>query len=205
MKAFLKRLFNRRDWRLSLLLSRTLVAVVAGLIIWWVVSALDDDSQPTEPVSTPVAVSQEQDTTNNTPTQEPTPPPETPTQEPTPPAGEADENDSDCEPFAVYSQGRWTPYGATIREGPSIAATRVTAITPNVAIPVNGWTITDAAYPENPEPWNSPVWFRLTDGSGWVSFPGVRSRTSEPGGTDGPAGGGWPVDLTPECEIQAAP
>ena len=108
----------------------------------------------------------------------------------------------ECDRFAVYAQGRWTPYGAAVREEPFISSSRVRGIPPNVAISVDAWVETEAAYPDNSEPWDSAVWFRLSDGTGWVSFPGVRSRTSGPEGTDGPAGGGQPVILEENCQVE---
>lgn len=185
MKRVLRKLFDRRDWRPSLLLSRIFVAVVAAVVVWAVVGALGDGGQQPMGDGPPANVSpQEQG--------------EAAMELPVAGIVGAEE----CEAFAVYAQGRWAPYGATVRRGPSITTTRVAAITPNVAIPVDGWATTDAAYPDNPDPWNSPVWFHLTDGTGWVSFPGVRSTPSDPQGTDGPAGGGSPVELAPECEGQ---
>ena len=70
----------------------------------------------------------------------------------------------------------------------------------NTIIPVNGWVATEAPYLTNPDPWDSDVWFHLTNGTGWVSFAGVRAEPSFATGTDGPKGGGRPVILLSECE-----
>lgn len=111
--------------------------------------------------------------------------------------------DEGCDRFAVYAQGRLSPSGTAVRTDPSLTAPQTGSIQANVVISVDGWVRTDAPYPDNDPPWNEPVWFRLTDRSGWVSFVGVRSKPSHPGGTDGPEAGGWPVDLNEECEISA--
>ena len=108
-----------------------------------------------------------------------------------------------CDRFAVYAQGRWDPMGAAIRTEPARAAPRVRGVQPNVLISVDGWVRSDAPYPTNPDPWNENVWFRLTDRTGWVSFAGVRASPSHEGQTDGPAGGGQPVELIPACELPA--
>ena len=107
----------------------------------------------------------------------------------------------DCSRFAVYAQGRWSPMGTAVRSEPTIAAPQTDSIQPNVIISVDGWIRSDAPYPSNPAPWNENVWFRLTDRWGWVSFAGVRASSTHASGTDGPAGGGSPVELIDECEL----
>lgn len=116
-----------------------------------------------------------------------------------------------CERFHVYAQGRLSSpgYGAALRVDPFLSAPRgdVDPSTPridgfaaNTILSVNGWVATEAPYATEPDPWDSDVWFHLTNGMGWVSFAGVRAQASHPGETDGPAGGGQPVEIRPECE-----
>ena len=93
--------------------------------------------------------------------------------------------------------------GAAMRSEPTAVAPRTASRQPNVVISVDGWIQIDAPYPDNPEPWNENVWFRLTDRSRWVSFAGVPAATSHADSTDGTAGGGQSVELKDECEILA--
>ena len=166
-----------------------LVIVVGGsLLTWGVVSVLsgDDPSEVNIPEGAEVTTTQPAAPTTTTTTEPP----------PAPTAG-------DCDRFPVYAQGRALPMGTAVRSEPTIAAPQTDSIQPNVIISVDGWVRSDAPYPTNPDPWNENVWFRLTDRSGWVSFAGVRASPSHADGTDGPAEGGWPVELLDECEIPA--
>ncbi|MYA40580.1 MAG: hypothetical protein F4Z31_02320 [Gemmatimonadetes bacterium] len=179
------------------------IVVVGSLLVWGIRSIVSDDEDPTE-VDVAEGAEVNVDEPSEVIIKEPTeviieqpaaqtsaPPPET-TSAPT--AG-------DCDRFPVYAQGRWTQIGTAVRSEPTRAAPQTDSIQPNVIISVDGWVRSDAPYPTNDPPWNEDVWFRLTDRSGWVSFAGVRASPSHLGGTDGPAEGGWPVELKPECEI----
>ena len=186
-----------------------LVIAVGGILLgWWLISVISGDDGPGVGIDeTPevnideaaevtieaaeVTIEQAEPEQTSEPPPEPSEPPEPP-REPT--AG-------DCERFPVYAQGRWPPPGTAVRTEPTIAAPKDRSIQPNVIISVDGWVRSDAPYPTNDAPWNENVWFRLTDDSGWVSFAGVRASPSHPGGTDGIAEGGWPVELLDECEI----
>ena len=109
-----------------------------------------------------------------------------------------------CDPFAVYSQGRASPSGATVREMPYLWAPEVRTVGANAGISVDGWIETAAPYPGNRPPWDSAVWFRLTSGAGFVSFAGVRAEPTTPEGVDGPNEGGQPVEYGDECELRLA-
>ena len=211
-----KRPPERPQWHFRSVWQYILVGLVivvgGGLLVWWLISVVSGDDvsevnvgeaaeviisetpevnveQPSEVIiSEPAEVIIEQPAAQTS-----VPPPE-PTSEPT--AG-------DCERFPVYAQGRWPPMGTAVRSEPTRAAPQTDSIQPNVIISVDGWIRSDAPYPTNSAPWNENVWFRLTDRSGWVSFAGVRASPSHSGGTDGPAEGGWPVELLDECEIPA--
>ena len=77
---------------------------------------------------------------------------------------------------------------------------QVAATDPNFSLAVNGWVHGGVSYPSNRPPWNNDVWFHLADGSGWVSFAGVRSAPTiqDPSALD--PDGGPPVDLLPQCQ-----
>lgn len=104
-----------------------------------------------------------------------------------------------CASFTVYSEDRWSPVGTTIRAAPNVLSTPEGSYAPNSKIAVNGWVISRPAYPTNVAPFNSGVWYHLTDGDGWVSFPGVRAArtTFDP---TGQAPGGPPAPTPPQCK-----
>ena len=104
-----------------------------------------------------------------------------------------------CAPFQVFAQGRWRPLGTAIREAPSVLSTQVGSFPANMSISVNSWVYGRPAYPTNTTPWNSSVWFHLTGGAGWVSFPGVRAVpvAFDPTGL---AAGGPPAPTSPKCQ-----
>ena len=104
-----------------------------------------------------------------------------------------------CPPFQVFAQRRWRPLGTAIREAPSVLSTQVGSFPANMSISVDGWVYGRPAYPTNTAPWNSSVWFHLTDGAGWVSFPGVRAVpvAFDPTGL---AAGGPPAPTSPTCQ-----
>ena len=119
-----------------------------------------------------------------------------------------------CDRFVVYSQDRWPPPGVSLRVDPfpwshkidtDPFTSGINGINVHTAIYVDGWVATESPYPTNPDIWNSDAWFHLEDDSGWVSFAGVRSREAYRGENDGPAGGGQPVALRPECEGELRP
>ncbi|MDX6287661.1 MAG: hypothetical protein QOG53_3146 [Frankiales bacterium] len=85
-----------------------------------------------------------------------------------------------CKAFRVYAQNRWEPYGTRRLVGPDPLARQVGGYAANQLIAVNGWVHGDIAYPYNSPPYNSDVWFHVADGSGWVSFAGVRELPTEP-------------------------
>lgn len=114
----------------------------------------------------------------------------------------------ECDPFVVYAQNRWEPYGAAVREEPDLSSPklRTPGFAPNEAITVDGYVKTgEAVYPTNPEPWDSDVWFRVyndvSKGVAWVSFAGVRAEPSVHDETLISEDGGIPVALDPACEI----
>ena len=114
------------------------------------------------------------------------------------PAGAVVGMSGGCTPFQVFAQGRWRPLGTAIREAPSVLSTQVGSFPANMSISTNGWVYGRPAYPTNVAPWNSAVWFHLTDGAGWVSFPGVRASpvAFDPTGL---ANGGPPAATSPRC------
>lgn len=104
-----------------------------------------------------------------------------------------------CARFQVFAQNRWAPLGAAIRAQPSVLSTQVGSFPGNMSIAVNGWVYGAVAYPTNTPPWNSDIWFHLADGSGWVSFAGIRATPTSPDPT-GHANGGDPAPAPASCE-----
>lgn len=105
-----------------------------------------------------------------------------------------------CAPFEAIAQNRYPPYGAAIRTQPNAKSTQIASYAGNKPIAVNGWVYGTAEYPTNPPPWNSNIWFHLTDGTGWVSFAAVRAypMTPDPDGLN--PNGGPPVATPKACE-----
>lgn len=105
-----------------------------------------------------------------------------------------------CAPFEVIAQHRYPPYGAAIHAQPNPLSTKVGGYVGNAVISVNGWVYGTAEYPTNLPPWNSNIWFHLTDGAGWVAYPDVRAypTTPDPDGLN--ANGGPPVTTSKSCE-----
>ncbi len=105
-----------------------------------------------------------------------------------------------CSPFTVYSQNAWDPLGTSKRASPDHTSTKVGSYSGNSQIRVNGWTYGSTPYPANPAPFNNNVWYRVADGSGWVSFPGVRGgpTTYDPTQNDNP---GPPAPTPSECKV----
>lgn len=111
-----------------------------------------------------------------------------------------------CDPFTVYSQNRFEPYGTAVRTELSVKAPKSEeiAFAPNEVITVDGWTRTgEVAYPTNPEPIRTDIWFHLKNADGYVSFAGVRgapTANDETGGFSPDLG--TLAELPPECEYQ---
>ena len=202
--------------------TRVLLACVAAVVLVAFVAfgwtSDDDPSGPeatttTSPPATTTTTTVPPTTTTTTTTVPPTtttttttvPPTTTTTTTTVPPTTTTEPFSGGCDPFAVYSQGRWGPSGATVRDEPYPAAPEVRTVQANAVISVDGWAETEAPYPTtNEPPWNSAVWFRLTSRAGYVSFAGVRAEPTTPAGTDGPHQGGQPVELRDECQLHAA-
>jgi hypothetical protein len=104
-----------------------------------------------------------------------------------------------CTPFQVFAQGRWRPVGTAIRATPNVLSAQMGSFPANMSISVNGWVNGRPAYPTNTAPWDSGVWFHLTDGAGWVSFPGIRAIPVKFDPT-GLATGGPPAPTSANCE-----
>ncbi|MGZ6583151.1 MAG: hypothetical protein ACXVHX_02230 [Solirubrobacteraceae bacterium] len=105
-----------------------------------------------------------------------------------------------CDGFQVFAQNRFDPVGATERAAPNITSKRVDKFSPNYSITVDGWVHSRPAYPTNPAPWNSDVWFHVADDSGWVDFAAVRAVPTGPDPTDRAADGGKPAATSLRCE-----
>ncbi len=158
------------------------IAAVTGLIfltgppLWWQY-AFPNETKPmpntTGPASSPVAV--------------------------TPSAGVIGFRGG-CEPYTVYAQNRWKPYGAAVRSAPDIKAKQVSGVAPNQPVAVTGWVHAEPAYPRNPRPFDSDIWFFLADGSGWVSFPGVRAVPTFEDPTLADPDGGQPAPIPDQCQ-----
>jgi hypothetical protein len=104
-----------------------------------------------------------------------------------------------CAVFTVYAQNRWNPVGAALRGAPDHTSPKLGGFTGNTPLAVDGWTYGSTPYPNNPAPFNSNVWFHLANGSGWVSFPGVRGAPTSYDPTSNDGGPAAPV--RPECKL----
>jgi hypothetical protein len=105
-----------------------------------------------------------------------------------------------CKPFQVYAQNRWQPYGTRVLAAPNLASKQLRGEPPNKTLYVNGWVHGATAYPLNPPPWNSDVYFHLADGTGWVTFAGVRAVPTPQDPTGLSPNGGEPVPVITSCE-----
>lgn len=106
-----------------------------------------------------------------------------------------------CDAYQVFAQNRWKPIGAVVRAAPNILSKiESTQYGPNQSIAVNGWVHSRAAYPSNPAPWNSDIWFHLADDSGWVSFAGVRELPTPFDETGLSPDGGPPAATPGNCQ-----
>lgn len=107
-----------------------------------------------------------------------------------------------CEPFMLYGQNRWSPFGAKIMDVPRRTATQIGSVAPNKIIYADGWVRTEPAIPLNSPPWDSDVWFHLIHDEGWVSFPGVRAVATAPDPEHGYGeDGGEPAPVLNECKV----
>jgi hypothetical protein len=105
-----------------------------------------------------------------------------------------------CAPFQVFGQNRWQPYGARLLAGPNLQSRVIGPVAPNKTIFVNGWVHGAVAYPLNSPPWNSDVYFHLSDNTGWVTFAGVRAVPTNQDPSGHSPDGGVPVPILPACE-----
>jgi len=105
-----------------------------------------------------------------------------------------------CEPFMLYGQNRWSPFGAKIMDAPRRTARQIGSVAPNKILYADGWVRTEPAIPLNPPPWDSDVWFHLIHDEGWVSFPGVRAVPTTPDPEQGYGeDGGEPAPVLDGC------
>jgi hypothetical protein len=71
---------------------------------------------------------------------------------------------------------------------------------PNQPITVDGWVRERTPYPSNQPPWDSDVWFHVSDNSGWVTFAGVRATPTTPDPLGGYGKGTSPAPLDISCD-----
>lgn len=104
-----------------------------------------------------------------------------------------------CGGYQIYAQNRWDPVGTAIRSAPDPLAKKLGGFGPNEIVAVDGWVHGKVPYPNNPAPWDSDVWFHLSDGRGWVSYAGVRGAPSEYDPTLHSQDGGIPPPTPSAC------
>jgi hypothetical protein len=109
-----------------------------------------------------------------------------------------------CSGYQLYAQNRWAPTGAAVRVAPGPDAKKVNGFAGNEVVTVDGWVHGKVALPTNTAPWNSDIWFHLSDGSGWVSFPGLRSAPNSTDPTGRSPDGGIPPATPPDCQGHVA-
>jgi hypothetical protein len=95
-----------------------------------------------------------------------------------------------CAPYEVY--------GTSKRSAPNPLSTKVGRYGPNELIAVDGWVHGVVAYPTNEPPFNSDLWMHVADGTGWVSYAGVRAVPT-PEDPTGRAAGGPPAPTPGDC------
>lgn len=105
-----------------------------------------------------------------------------------------------CQPYVVYAQNRWDPRGTAVRMAPTVMSEKIFSFDYNEVITVDGWVHATVAYPTNPEPWNSDIWFHLAHRQGWVSFAGVRAVPTPYDPTGHDPEGGQPAATPSHCE-----
>lgn len=106
-----------------------------------------------------------------------------------------------CASFNVYAQNQFPPLGTLRWSAPDVTAKREPGFAGNELITVDGWVKAQSPYgATNDPPWNADVWFHLADGSGWVTFAGVRSAPTGPDPQNGLGPGSDPVPLDPVCQ-----
>jgi hypothetical protein len=105
-----------------------------------------------------------------------------------------------CTPYQIFAQNRWEPYGTAVRTGPDVRMKQISSFDGNHSIAVDGWVHSAVAYPTNTPPWNSDIWFHLADGSGWVSFAGVRAVPTTHDPTGFAKEGGQPAPTPARCQ-----
>jgi hypothetical protein len=100
-----------------------------------------------------------------------------------------------CTPWGGYAQGQWSPSGAALRDAP--AGNKIGGFPASTPLTFDRWTTAGSPlYPGNPAPYNSNQWLHLANGSGWVSFPGVRADQEAYDPASGP---GAAVPLPDAC------
>lgn len=102
--------------------------------------------------------------------------------------------------WQVFAQNRWTPVGTAIRKKPDIDAKKLDSVSPNIPFSVDGWVHASVAYEHNTAPFNSDVWLHMKNGSGWVSFGGVRATPTDFDPSGRSPNGGLPAPLPGDCE-----
>lgn len=112
-----------------------------------------------------------------------------------------------CDVFRVYAQNRYAPLGAAVRAEPDVLSEKLEpSFAGNEVIAVDGWVETgEPAYPTNPAPWNSDVWFHLANRRGWVNFAAVRAEPTTPDPTGLARDGGAPASTAPDCRGEYHP
>ena len=101
-----------------------------------------------------------------------------------------------CPRFDLYAQNQFDAYGTLIWTAPSPTADNYPGLSANQIVVVDGWVKTRTPYPGNQTPFDSPVWYHLANGAGWVTFAGVRAVPTSPGplGDHEPGSDPAPVD-----------
>jgi hypothetical protein len=105
-----------------------------------------------------------------------------------------------CHLFTVVAQNGWPPYGAVAKRQPKPSSLTNEIFAGNEIIAVDGWVHGGAIYPTDASPWNSDVWYHLSDGRGWIAYPAVRAAQAQPHPTPTNPDGRPPAATTAACE-----
>ena len=103
-------------------------------------------------------------------------------------------------PVGGVLTNRWQPYGTRKMDGPAVLADKIGGFSPNEIISVDGWVRGTPINAHKQPPFNSDIWLRLSDHSGWVAWAETRGVPTSEDPT-GLADGGTPAPAPAACEL----
>lgn len=107
---------------------------------------------------------------------------------------------SGCAPYGVYAQNRWQPVGTRKLDQPTALGNKIGGFAPNEIISVDGWVHGTPINAHNQPPFDSDIWLRLSDRTGWVAWAATRGVPTTPDPTN-LADGGTPAPAPAACAV----